>query len=278
MQTGGDRSASIALPEGWQLLTVSGGQVSAQGPHGERIGLGIIVGQIHDPRSMWNPQMQFGGSAIVCSPADLFQAYICVVNQMRRRNNLPAADFALTHSRQLPGGSGQPDIEAVFDVDLHDGRGPRNGSARIGALYTRGVPSWAITIQNSSVPKNVAAAEASTMTAILRSYSQDARVINGELQQKLGEIRAIGERSRIQAQAADQRRISSAAAFDAHMDNIDRQSKAMQNYTFDRSQIQDNDLNGRATVSNGLADALVQSNPERYQTVPTANFLKGVDY
>ena len=97
-------------------------------------------------------------------------------------------------------------------------------------------------------------------------------------QQKLGEIRAIGERSRIQAQAADQRRISSAAAFDAHMDNIDRQSKAMQNYTFDRSQIQDNDLNGRATVSNGLADALVQSNPERYQTVPTANFLKGVDY
>ena len=46
----------------------------------------------------------------------------------------------------------------------------------------------------------------------------------------------------------------------------------------ERSQIQDNDSNGRATVSNGLADAMVKSDPTRYQIVPPSQFLKGADY
>jgi hypothetical protein len=35
--------------------------------------------------------------------------------------------------------------------------------------------------------------------------------------------------------------------------------------------------NARGAVPNALADALVKANPERFQTVPTQNFLKGVD-
>jgi hypothetical protein len=282
MQTAGDRSASIGLPEGWQLLNVSGGQVSAEGPNGEKIGLGIIVGPIRDPAGAQNPRLPpVPGAAppITCSPrGELFDAYVCAVNQVRERNHQPPASFQLTRSRTLAAGNGQNAVEAVFDVDLHDGKGPRSGSARIGTIFTRGLPTWAMTISNSSVPKTVAAAEAATMTAIIASYSQDARVINSELQTRLGEIHAIGERSKAQAQAADERRVASARAFEAHMDNIDRQSKAMQNYTLDRSQIQDNERNGRATVSNGLADALVHADPDRYEIVPTANFLKGVDY
>jgi len=91
-------------------------------------------------------------------------------------------------------------------------------------------------------------------------------------------IKAAGARAQADAQAADQRRVASAQAFDASMANIDSQSKAMQNYTLDRSQIQDNEANGRATVSNGLADALVKSDPTRYQVVPPSQFLKGIDY
>jgi len=282
MTTGGDRSATIGLPDGWHLLSVSGGQLTAEGPNSEKINLGIIIGEIHDPHSLQNqrvPPLRGAGPTIVCSASgDLFSAYVSVINQVRQSRNLPSASFKLTSSMELADGTGPAAIQAIFDVDLHDGKGLRSGSARIGVLYTRGMPTWAMTISSSSVPKTVAAAEASTMTAIIDSYSQDARVINGELQQKLGEIHAIGERSKIQAHAADQRRLASAAAFDGHMDDIDRASKAMQNYTLDRSQIQDNDLNGRATVSNGLADALIHANPDRYQIVPTASFLKGVDY
>jgi hypothetical protein len=62
------------------------------------------------------------------------------------------------------------------------------------------------------------------------------------------------------------------------MDDIDRYSKSFQNYQLDRSQIQDNDFNARGTASNGLAEALVKADPNRFQYVQTKDFLKGVDY
>jgi hypothetical protein len=275
VQSGGDHSAALSLPDGWRVLSVAGGSITAEGPNGERIGLGLMAQGIRDPHmGMGYSGMGMRGGVSCPASGDLFNAYVCVINQQRQAANQPQGSFALTSSRPLPGGA----IEAIFDLDLHDGKGPRNASARIQAIVTRGLPTWAMMISNSSVPKSVAAAEAPAMKAILASYSQDRRIINGEQQQVMGQIRAAGERSRMEAGAANQRREADASAFDAHMDNIDRQSKAMQNYTFDRSQIQDNDQNGRATVSNGLADAMVKTDPGRYQIVPPSQFLKGVDY
>ena len=66
--------------------------------------------------------------------------------------------------------------------------------------------------------------------------------------------------------------------FDAHMDNMDRYSKSFQNYIFDRSEVQDNDRNERASISDGAADALVKADPSRFQIVPQQDFIKGVDY
>jgi len=42
--------------------------------------------------------------------------------------------------------------------------------------------------------------------------------------------------------------------------------------------IQDNDLNARGTALNGLAEALVKADPNRFQYVQTQDFLKGIDY
>ena len=41
--TGGDRSASIGLPAGWQLTQVAGGSVRAEGPNGEAVFLGMLI-------------------------------------------------------------------------------------------------------------------------------------------------------------------------------------------------------------------------------------------
>lgn len=131
---------------------------------------------------------------------------------------------------------------------------------------------------SSSLPKSVAAAESATLLAVIKSASHDSNVVRAEQGAVMNSIAAAGARSKAEAQQANQRRVASAQAFDAHIDNIDRQSKSMQNYTLDRSQIQDNELNGRATVSNRLADALIQTDPTRYQVVPPSQFLKGVDY
>jgi hypothetical protein len=265
--TGGDRSVYISLPDGWKIDSVAGGSVSAEGPKGERVGLNLMAQGIVNSRSPIPGRLAypFGG--------DVFTAYSNIVNQSRMNQHLPAGTFHLTNSTPLGGGA----IQVAFDLDLNDGFGARTATARLQELGGPG-PTWALSFSNSSLPKTIAAAENATLLAIIQSASQDANVVKAEQGAVMQGIAAASARSQAEAQQANQNRIASSQAFDAHMDNIDSQSKAMQNYTLDRSQIQDNDLNGRATVSDGLADALIKADPTRYQVVPPSQFLKGVDY
>jgi hypothetical protein len=265
--TAGDRSVYISLPDGWKVDSVAGGSVQAEGPKGERVGLNLMVQGILNSRTAMPGRIAypFGG--------DVFTAYSNIVNQSRANQRLPAATFHLNSSTALGGGA----VQVAFDSDLHDGFGARAATARLQELGGAG-GTWALSFSNSSLPKTIAAAENATLLAVIQSASQDSTVVKAEQGAVMQGIAAAGARSQAEAQAADQRRVASAQAFDASMDNIDSQSKAMQNYTLDRSQIQDNDANGRATVSDGLADALVKSDPTRYQIVPPSQFLKGVDY
>jgi hypothetical protein len=272
--TAGDRSVYISIPDGWKVDSVAGGSVTAEGPRGERLGLNLMYQGIQDPR-VRNPYANPNAPKVVYPMGgDLFAAYSNIVNQARANQRLPAGTFHLNSSTPLGGGA----IQVQFDLDLHDGFGPRSATARIQEIAGQGAPTWALSISNSSLPKTVAAAENATLLAVIQSVSQDSSVVKAEQGAVMQGIVAASARSNAEAQAANQQRVASAQAFDAHMDNIDSQSKAMQNYTLDRTQIQDNDANGRATVSDGLADALIESDPARYQVVPPSQFLKGVDY
>jgi hypothetical protein len=294
--TGGDRSASVTLPEGWRLTGVAGGQLTAEGPKGEMVGLGIMLQGIRNPGGprmpMFGPP---GGGAPLVAPfgGDLFASFDSLTNQVRRNKRLPAASYQLTKSEPLPATQyEQRVVQALFEVDLHDGKGRRKGSARIGAMHVRGVPTWALTISSSNAPVAVADAEKATLLAIVRSYRQDPQVIAQETRQVIGRINASAHAARIRANAqsaandAHNRAFdahmadldSRNRAFDAHMDNLDRSSKSFQNYLLDRDVVQDNDRNERGTVGNGYGDALVKSNPDRFQYVQQKDFIKGVDY
>jgi hypothetical protein len=294
--TGGDRSASVALPEGWRLTGVAGGQLTAEGPKGEMVGLGIMLQGIRDPGGprppMFGPP---GGGAPLVAPfgGDLFASFDSLTNQVRRNKHLPAATYQLTKSENLPANQyEQRVIQALFEVDLHDGKGRRKGSARIGAMHVRGLPTWALTISSSNAPVAVADAEHATLLAIVRSYRQDGQVIAQETRQVIGRINATANAARLRANAqsaandAHNRAFdahmadldSRNRAFDAHMDNLDRSSKSFQNYLLDRNVVQDNDRDERGTVGNGYGDALVKSNPDRFQYVQQKDFIKGVDY
>ena len=211
---------------------VGGGGLSAEGPNGERVGLGLLIQGIHDPGA--NTGFMRGG--VACPRGNLFNVYVCAVNQQRQSQGLPPASFTLTNSTQLPGNA----VQVIFDLDLHDGKGLRNASARLGALASPGLPRLgadAFQFQRapkaSPPPKRRPCGPSSPATARIPGSSN-------EVQQQLNRIHAIGQRSKIQAQEADQRREASASAFDAHMDNIrPAEAKAFQNYTLDRSQIQD---------------------------------------
>ncbi len=89
--------------------------------------------------------------------------------------------------------------------------------------------------------------------------------------------RQAGNNARIQANDAHAAEDAQSASFQAHMDNIDRFSKSFQNYQLDQTELQDSEQT-RGAVPNSLADALIKANPDRFQTVPTQDFLKGVDF
>jgi hypothetical protein len=295
MATGGDRSASIGLPPGWRLTAVSGGQLTAEGPNGEMVGLGIMYQGIQNP-GMRAPN--FGGmrwSAPLVAPfgGNLFDDFASVINQVRRNQHQSPGTFRLTRSENLPGNQQeQRVIQAFFEVDFHDGKGNRKGTARVGTMHVRGLDTWAMTVSTSNIPSALAEAEDPTLKAILRSYSQDGRVIARETNQVIAGIHANARaaQSRANAQSAandahnrafDQHMKdldSNATASDAHMDSLDRSSKSFQNYQLDREVIQDNDRSERGTVGNGYGDALVKANPDRFQYVKQQDFIKGVDY
>jgi hypothetical protein len=299
--TAGDRSASIGLAPGWQITGVSGGQLTAEGPNGEQIGLGILYQGIQDPRSAnqrgpYAPPNR-GPAPIVCPyGGDAFEAYICVVNQMRQSKGKPAATFKLTSEQKLPANQQEQQVvQAIFEMDLHDGKGMRKASARIGEMHVANLPTWALTLNGSNAPESVYAAQNPTIMAMVHSYSENAAVINQETKGVIDNIHAIGAASAAQAKAADQRREASSAAFNqhmntlnqndaaqtSHMDEIDRQSKAFQDYTLDRSVVSvqgDDGQTYHGTFTNPTADTLVKSNPDKFQIVANQDLVKGVDY
>ena len=275
MATGGDRSASIGLPPGWWLTMVRGGKLMAEGPNGEMVGLGLIYEGLRFP------------------VGNLFQSFVTVTNHFRAGARQSPGTFRLTSSENLGGGPGEAGaVQVLFEVDYHDGRGPRKGSARLQAALVRGLPTWALTVSTSNAPVRVASAESQTMMAVIRSYSQNSAVINRLTSETVGQIEANQAAANARVREQDARNDDSNRAFDAHMkdidgkarsfdshnDDIDRQSRSFENYQLDRTIIQDNDYNERATTGNRLGDALVKANPDRFEYVKTQDFIKGVDY
>jgi hypothetical protein len=298
MATAGDRSAVIGLPAGWRILKVAGGSLMAEGNHGEMMFMGMIFQQIIDPRTpqgqniLRMPSNSPGARIVYPMGGDLFQAFVSVFNQIRRNNGKSQGSFTLTNSTNLPPDTGGPAMQAIFNVDFHDGIGPRKGSARIGAIITRGSPMWALTVSMTNIPEQYADAEQATMLAAIRSYSQDVNVIARESAGDMERIHQQALANQAQADAINSRREAGVKSFDNHMQtlrqndaandehmaNIDWQSKITQDYILDRSIVHDIQEDGTATTSNKFADFLVKQFPDRFEVLPNSQMIQGRDY
>lgn len=295
--TGGDRSAVIDLPPGWRITSVAGGSIAAEGNHGEMLSLQSAVQQIIDPRSPQSQSLMYGGMAgrgpkIVCPLGpNLFEDYVCVVNQFRRNNGKPAATFNLTSATPQPGPGQVRPLVVLFTVDLHDGMGPRNGSGRLDLMGSAGA-TWALGFSMSNIPQKYADSEAATLKAVVASYRRNERVISAENAAVMDRIRQQSIANEEQAKAINANREANKQSFDNHMQtlrqndaendqhmaNIDWQSKITQDYILDRSVVKDVEYDDRATVGNKFADSLVQTNPNRFEIVQNQDLIRGRDY
>jgi hypothetical protein len=271
-----DGSGAVNLPSGWRIVFSSHGAAKIEGPRGETVLLSNSVGPIYDPG---NPQVRSrlryaSVKTLLCPESDALHTYLCV---LQRGNSQP--EFHLRNSRPIP--AQRRAVEAVLieaDLDLHDGRGIM--SCELGLAVTAVGPQGDRTlgINGTCAPQGSAAREQPTLKAIYDSYTMDGQVVAQEYAGDQRRSREAGNNARIQANNAHAAEDARSASFQAHMDNIDRFSKSFQNYQLDQTELQDNGQNARGAVPNSLADALLKANPDRFQAVPTQNFLKGTDF
>ena len=273
-----DGSGAVSLPAGWRITFSSHGAAKIVGPRGEAVLLGNSVGPIYDAN---NPQVQArmryanpNNRPILCPNSDALHTYLCILQQGGAQ---PA--FQLKNSRPLPPqGRAVQSVLIDADLDLHDGRGVM--SCELGLSITAPSPMGDRTlgINGTCAPQSSAAQEQPTLKAIYDSYSINGQVVANEYAGDERRSRQAGNNARIQANNAHAAEDAQSASFQAHMDNIDRFSKSFQNYQLDQTELQDSEQNARGAVPNSLADALIKANPDRFQAVPTQDFLKGTDF
>lgn len=289
-----DRSAGASLPPGWEMLPGNGGgTLFAKGPNNEAafLGFAILAMNSRDPRVQQT--MRFAQSAAGRNTSyahaiyypyggDLGKTFVDLVNQWRISKGAQPGTIEITSQQRVPSAGRANCTYLMGRTNFPD----RNGSGAINTVFCLGPVGPAGTymayINQTVVPVDRADKERPTMMALLQSFWVDQAKVSAEAaaiaKPTIDAIHEIGRRAA--QQAAD-----SHAAFDAHNRSVearwDAQDKASQgfsNYLLDQTVIQDNYYNAHGTVWNDTADALVKSDPNRFEYVPTPNFWKGIDY
>lgn len=288
-----DRSASVSLPAGWKVEPSSGGgTIFADGPNGESVALDFPLHAMNSSDPRVRRTMQFAqGAGRNTSYAralyypyggDLGRTFVDLLNMLRRMRNQPPASMQIESESPVPAPAGSRCAHLQGHSDPQDGKGLREFNTVFcsGALSPMG--QYMNVAFHTAAPVRIAAEERTTMQAILDSFNVNMSVVNREAAAlaapAIERIHAIGRAAAAQAQQAHEMNDRHNQSVEARWDSQDKSSQAFSNYLLDQTVIADNDHGGHATVWNQTADALVKSNPSRFNYVETPNFWKGVDY
>jgi hypothetical protein len=284
-----DNSGSIGLPAGWKIVSAAGGAVMVSGPNGEDERLSLIH-QVIDPTTPQGNSMIQMYTANGRKPMpeqwtvypygrDLVETFKAFMQQFSQKSNLPVPTLVVNSTTKIPPTQYQAyGVEVTGEIDMHDGKGPRAALVQLGELRRVGPAYWSLTTTLVSVPKQFAQAEWPTMLAVANSMNQNSAVIQAQTKTVIDQIHRVGEAAKQRSDAANAADDARRASFEAHMDSIDRTSKSFQEYQLDQSVVVDTHTGEHATGWNQAADALVKSDPNRYQYVSQENLLRGVDY
>jgi hypothetical protein len=289
-----DRSASVSLPDGWNVLPSSGGgTIMAQGPDGSAVALGYpyLAADTNNPSVRQTMTMlQRGGLRNTSYARALYYPYGGDLGrtfedllQMARKNR-GESPVTIKVSSEIPMEvSGAARCAHLHgQIDAEDGKGIRE----MNTVFCSSPPgphgSYMNLAYHTAVPLQFADKERATMEAILASFNVNLAVVQSEANAiaapAIAAIHEIGRRSAQQAAEAHAAEDAHNAAVEKRWDNNDKNSQAFSNYLLDQTVIQDNQLNAHGTVWNQTADAMVKNDPQRYEYVNTPNFWKGIDY
>jgi hypothetical protein len=288
-----DRSASVWLPDGWNVTPQSGsGTIIAHGPNGENVLLGYPLAAMNSSDPRVQQKMRFAQGAgrntlyahFLYYPygADPAKAFVDLFQMHRQQNGLPAASFQINSATLVPSGGRARCAHLTGHVDGQDGKGLKelNTVFCSGPLSPMG--SYMNLAYHTAVPVKFADQERATVGKILASFSVNQAVLAQETMAIAGPaiagIHEIGQRAAQQAADAHAAYDRYNQSVEQRWDSQDKRNQAFSNYLLDQTVIQDNQNNAHGTEWNQKADALVRNNPQRYEYVNPPNYWKGVDY
>ena len=289
-----DRSASVSLPDGWHLVPQMSlmGTLVALGPNGESAELGTtwLVGDTNSAatqrilqqlRAGYLQNTMYAKANYYASGGDLSQTFVYLMQALRKRANLPQASYNFTTDTPVAAPS-QRCTHLAGTADMGDGKGPRE----LNALFCEQPPnrtgSFMSFAYTTMAPVSVAARERATLGAILQSFNVNQQVVARQAHQiaapVIDQIHAIGRAAAEQARNAHQMEDIHNSSVYKHWDDMDKRSQEFENYQLGYSVISTADNKYHGTFWNEDADALVKSNPDKFEYVNAPNYWKGIDY
>jgi hypothetical protein len=272
-----DGSGSIGLPDGWTITGAHAGEVTAIGPAPATLHFDWQIPAIdqNDPRSrgLMRPGTA-AGFVEIPDGTDAASTFKLALTQFLQKHGKSPPTIEIVDSKQV----GPREALVSARMGAVDGHGPTIALVDIGIGPSDNQAAYLITLYIISFPQELAQQSQATVVAMLHSYKVNQNVALAQIQadsQKSQQVTAqtLAEMQRRQA-ASDQQ----FAAFQRSQDAQERQFQAFDNNLLDRTVIRDTDLNAHGTVSNDLADALVDANPNRFQEVSPSEYVKGIDY
>ncbi len=290
-----DHSASISLPETWKLEPGMSqmGTIVAKGPDGSSAEMGISFLAMDTNNRQTQQVLQTlrqGGlrgtsyaSAIYCPyGGDLARTFEYMVQQLRKQANLPPAKYNFTTVTPSPSNGRTRCVRLAGTADLSDGK----GLGEMSGVFCEDPPapggSFLSVAYLTLAPMAVAAKERATLGAIMESFQVNMQVVQQQAAAiaapGIEQIHAIGRAAAAQAKASNE-------AFEIHnssvysrWDSQDKRSQEFENYQLGYSVIADTQNNAHGTFWNEDADAIVKSNPNKFEYVNAPNYWQGIDY
>jgi hypothetical protein len=251
-----DGSGSIGLPDGWAITGVHAGQVIAKGPAGAGLHFFWPIPAV-DPRSR---RPMAGGPVAIPYGTDGADTFKSALTQLYQQQGKEPPTIDIVKSTSV----NPQETLVVADVGASGGQGPLRSFVDIGISSLDNMGDYTITLYAVSLPQQIATQSQATVTAIFRSYKPNQDVAVAELHTDTQNVQQFTQ--------------TTVDRMHSQQDTQDRQFQAFDNNLLDRTVIRDNDLNGDGTVSNDLAQALIQANPDRFQEVSPSDYVQGIDY
>jgi len=287
-----DRSASVGLPQGWKVLPASGGgTIMAEGPRGEAVALGYpylandtnnasVQKTMATLRSGGLRNTSYAKALYYPYGGDLGKTFVDLVQMARQRQGQEPASIRIASETPMAGAVRCAHL--LGQIDPKDGKGVREMNTVFCTSPPGRFGGYMNLAYHTAVPVALGDNERATMGAILASFSVNNAVVkqqaNAIAAPAIEQIHEIGRRAAQQAASAHAAEDAHNASVEKMWDERDKTNQGFSNYLLEQTVIQDNEKGTHSTEWNATADAMVKSNPQRYEYVPNQNFWKGVDY